>query len=66
MNNLSAYVNLRCINEDGKEFYTLRQTKSIAFLSYLIGQSLKPQLTHDQSYELAVTKFCNMIIGRSR
>ena len=39
---------------------TVNQSKQSLLLSY------KPQLTHDQSYELAVTKFCNMIIGRSR
>lgn len=35
-------------------------------LTLIIKKSLKPKLTHDQSYELAVTKFCNMIINRSR
>ena len=68
MNN--SKVKLNYIDEDGYLYclpfisqaykMTVNQSKQSLLLTY------KPQLTHDQSYELAVTKFCNMIIGRSR
>ena len=64
MNNLSA--NLNYTDEAGLIDVVSIPATSNDYLSLLINKTVKPQLTHDQSYELAVTKFCNMIIGRSR